>query len=422
MYLKKVRKQYEEFPYPPREPEDERKRLIFTVPDNLLRLNHFCYAGSQDFRNFRCLVLGGGTGDATIFLAEQLKPVNGEVIHVDLSEKSIEICKARALERNLNNIKFFNDSIFNVPKLNLGLFDYVNCVGVLHHLEDPAGGVKVIKQMLKPDGCAGIMVYANSGRTGVYVIQELMRLLRQSAHNEENKVELTKAVVNDLPESNLFSLLKEDNEDFEIYGDSGYYDMFLHSQDRAYRIDEILNLMEKNGLNFVDFPEDKKLSYYPEFHIGNRELLSSLNEMSEFQKYAVAELLSCRIKTHGFYVSMKKHVGVNLNNVENIPLLFNQYRQLLSDTLSGSGRIIELKTISGMVLKIKNDSLYKEFISHLNGKFSLRDIIKSISSREQLIMENVIKRLQPFYNMLISVNAIVLNSRNNDLEFLKKYL
>ncbi len=422
MYLKKVRRQYEEFPYPPRNPEDEKKRLIFTVPDNLLRINHFCYGGNQSFEDFRCLVIGGGTGDATIFLAEQLRNFNGEVVHVDLSEKSIEICRQRASVRNLDNITFLRESIFNIDQHDSGLFDYVNCVGVLHHLEDPEGGIKVIRKMLKPDGCAGIMVYANTGRTGVYLIQELMRLLRQSDKNEENKVELTKTIVDRLPETNLFSMLKENNEDYEIYGDSGYYDMFLHSQDKAYRIDEILNLMERNGLHFVDFPEDKKLSYYPEFHMMNDEFLNSLNDLSEFQKYAVAELLSCRIKTHGFYVSLNADTSINLNNVDNIPLMFSHYKKILAGCLSETSRIIEMKTSSGMLLKLKNDRLYREFVNHLNGKFTLREIINSISNREQLLSENVIKRLQPFYNMLININAVVLNERNNDLSFLYKYL
>ena len=62
-YLKEVRAQYEELPYPPRTPNEENKRLLRTVADHLVVLNHHCFGGRRDFRSgFRCLVAGGGTG------------------------------------------------------------------------------------------------------------------------------------------------------------------------------------------------------------------------------------------------------------------------------------------------------------------------------------------------------------------------
>ena len=65
---------YERHPYPHRDPEDERKRVIGTWLDNLDLLNHHCYRGERDFRRgFRALVAGAGTGDGTIFLADQLR-------------------------------------------------------------------------------------------------------------------------------------------------------------------------------------------------------------------------------------------------------------------------------------------------------------------------------------------------------------
>ncbi|HCV13502.1 MAG TPA: class I SAM-dependent methyltransferase, partial [Candidatus Accumulibacter sp.] len=55
-------------PYPPRDPEEESQRLLPTWLDSLPMINHYCFAGQQDFRNrWRVLVAGGGTGDATIY-------------------------------------------------------------------------------------------------------------------------------------------------------------------------------------------------------------------------------------------------------------------------------------------------------------------------------------------------------------------
>src|SRR5450830_1188702 len=176
--LAEVRSQYEALPYPPRKPSEERQRLLRTWLEDLAMMNHYCYAGRQDFRHgFRILVAGGGTGDATIFLAEQLKDTDAEIVHLDFSTASISIARERAAIRKLNNITFLHDSLLNMPSLDLGKFDYINCSGVLHHLADPDLGLKALRSVLKEDGAIGLMLYATIGRTGVYQMQELMRLV-----------------------------------------------------------------------------------------------------------------------------------------------------------------------------------------------------------------------------------------------------
>jgi hypothetical protein len=79
-YAPGVRAQYEDYPFPLRDPRDESKRLVVTDQDSLGKLNHYCFGGRQSFGNgFRALVAGGGTGDHTIFLAEQLRDYDASV-------------------------------------------------------------------------------------------------------------------------------------------------------------------------------------------------------------------------------------------------------------------------------------------------------------------------------------------------------
>src|SRR5690348_2765115 len=83
-YLPEVRAQYEDYPYPARDPADEKRRLIPPVIDCLDALNHYCFSGRKDFRkDFRVLVAGGGTGDSVVFLAEQLRGTKAEIVYLD---------------------------------------------------------------------------------------------------------------------------------------------------------------------------------------------------------------------------------------------------------------------------------------------------------------------------------------------------
>lgn len=305
--LAEVRSQYEALPYPPRDPADERKRLLRTWLEDLAMINHYCYAGKQDFRNgFRVLVAGGGTGDATIFLAEQLKNTNAEIVHLDFSSASLEIARERATLRKLHNITFIRDSLLNLPSLNLGQFDYINCSGVLHHLADPDAGLQALRAVLKPDGAMGVMVYATYGRTGVYQMQSLLRLLQQDMHDEPAKVAHAHGVLKALPASNWFKRGEELHQDHKI-GDAGLYDLLLHSQDRAYTVGEVFDWFEQQHQLHLTFSDVQRgrAPYLPHI-MGARHSLPGIDEIKTMplrRQHEIAELLSGDIIMHSFYAT-----------------------------------------------------------------------------------------------------------------------
>jgi SAM-dependent methyltransferase len=169
-----IRRQYDAYPYPPRDPADEAKRLITGSPSHLLEINHFLFAGRRDFAwPFRALVAGGGTGDATVMLAQQLADAHAaaEVVYLDIAKSSLAIAEARVRARGLANVRFVQGSLLDLPALGLGRFDYIDCCGVLHHLEDPKAGLVALAAALADDGGMGLMLYAPFGRTGVYPAQ-----------------------------------------------------------------------------------------------------------------------------------------------------------------------------------------------------------------------------------------------------------
>ena len=83
----------------------------------------------------------------------------------------MDIAKQRASIRGLNNITWMHTSLLDLPSLDIGKFDYINCSGVLHHLESPQEGLAALNSVLKQDGAILIMVYAKYGRTAIYQIQ-----------------------------------------------------------------------------------------------------------------------------------------------------------------------------------------------------------------------------------------------------------
>jgi SAM-dependent methyltransferase len=248
--------QYEAYPYPARDPADETRRLVIGSPSHLREIDHWVFGAARPMsRPLRALVAGGGTGDGTIMLAQQLvssaRP--GQVTYLDRSAAAAGIARARAKARGLT-IAFHEGSLLGLPGSGLGPFDYIDCCGVLHHLPDPAAGLQALLSVLAPGGGLGLMVYAPHGRTGVYMLQDALRLLAPEAEPPANRLDTARRVMRHLPASawlgrnTLFS-------DHLTGGDAGLYDLLLNPRDRAYDVPALHALLTAAGLHITCWME-----------------------------------------------------------------------------------------------------------------------------------------------------------------------
>ena len=297
----RVRAQYEAHPYPARNPRDEAKRLVEGSPSGLAEFRHYLFAGGQTMpRPLRVLVAGGGTGDATIMLAQQLLDAGwpAEVTYLDLSTAARAICESRAAARGLTNIRFVTGAIEDLPTLAPGPFDYIDCCGVLHHLASPEAGLAQLASVLAPHGGMGIMVYGALGRRGVYDAQAMLRALDDGG-SDAARLDLARKLLKQLPATNW--LRKNPGiGDHVAGGDAGLYDLLLHVRDRAYRVPELHALVDSAGLAIVTMIEPWR--YNPARYVTDPAILKRLEAMGPIERASFAELLTGNIKTHIAYL------------------------------------------------------------------------------------------------------------------------
>ena len=200
-----VRGQYETLPFPARDPEGERHVLYISTADILSKVNQYCFGGTRDFaKGLRVLVAGCGTGDSALWLAHQLRDTPSEIVALDLSAASLEVATARATVRSLTNIRWVNASLLDLPQLGLGAFDYITCLGVLHHLPDPEAGLQALSTVLAPDGGMALMVYGQHGRSHIYTMQQVLRQLTPTLNDREHKLSFARDLLSALPPTNAF--------------------------------------------------------------------------------------------------------------------------------------------------------------------------------------------------------------------------
>ena len=402
----KVAEQYESYPYPPRNPEDERTRLNRPCLSDLARLNFYCFRGRRDFRdNFRALVAGGGTGDATIFLAEQLKGSDASVVYLDLSGSSMEIARRRAEIRGLANITWMQGSLLDLSNMGLEPFDYISCTGVLHHLEDPQAGLMALRTVLKDDGAMDMMVYGKYGRTGVYQIQELMRLINHGEKTEQMKVWNARQVLEALPTTNWFKRGEELIADHTRGGDAGIYDLLLHSLDRAYSIPELYELLGSARLHLIEFVPHRRAAYLPEFTLRSSPLLTIVKAMPLPDQQAIAELMCGTIAKHEFYAAPRRDTVASLTDLDNVPFFtYEQVRgpDLYEKAQASADKSLSIRAPQGVTLHVALEGLAGLVLKHLDGRRTLAEILRLVreDSSARPADDEIMARFRSVYDIL----------------------
>jgi len=365
-----VQAQYEAYPYPARDPEDERRRLITGSPSHVLEIDHFVFEGQRDWSQpLRVLVAGGGTGDGLLQLAQQMadatRPV--EITYLDLSAAARRVAEARARVRGLKGIRFLTGSLMQAA--DLGIFDYIDCCGVLHHLPEPQAGFEALLAALAPGGGLGFMVYAPYGRSGVYPLQEAFAALYQGMAPEA-RLRAAKAVVAGLPEGH--PLCCNPNLGDHRQSDAGFYDLLLHAQDRAFDVTSLIGVMTAAGWQLSGFTmpglyDLARITAVPE-------------HLDALARMAVAERLRGTIKTHvGYAVRAAEARGpAGGGNRALVPHLKGvRAAELARAIAQGQGPRL---TFAGVETRLTLPKAAAPLIAAVDGRRSLAEIAAGTSS------------------------------------------
>ncbi len=377
-----VRAQYEAYPYPPRDPRDEAKRLIVGSPSHLDELVHHVCGGVFDpARPFRALVAGGGTGDAAIMLAQQLADAGAraaEVVYLDWSTASRRVAEARAAARGLGNLRFVTGSLLALPELGLGAFDYIDCCGVLHHLADPAAGLAALTAVLAPQGGMGLMLYAPLGRVGVYPAQHALRLLDDD-DAPAARLALARRLLGQLPATNW---LKRNPfvTDHLVEGDSGLHDLLLHARDRAYTVDEVYDFVTESRLRLVAFVPGAR--YAPRHLLSDPVLLRRAAALDPRRRAALAESLAGNIKSHAFYVVRANNpvVAPEPDSLDRVPVVIHAEAAALARTIGTRGTLSA--TVDGLAYRIALPARAGAILARIDGRAPLGAIHADLAARD----------------------------------------
>ncbi|UUX49843.1 class I SAM-dependent methyltransferase [Nisaea acidiphila] len=289
---------YEKHPYPYRPSGNSGDETLIGIPSDLRFINHYVFGGRRDFKKkLRLLVAGGGTGDALVGLGRQVSRLGcpAELVYVDLSSRSRQIAEERCRKLGLEGIRFHTGRIQDIAEAEPEPFDYIDFCGVINHVGEQQEVVDLLATLLAEDGGMGVMAYGQLGRTGVYHVQDMLRM--SGAGHED--VKMARALLGALPETNwhrrnaIFAHT-ENEPDVEIA------DRYLNPADRAFSVSELRDIMNAAGLEIAAFVPP--LLYDAATEIADRELRERIAKLAWIDRCIFAELFHGDIAMHNFYV------------------------------------------------------------------------------------------------------------------------
>jgi SAM-dependent methyltransferase len=400
--------QYEAFPYPNRDPREEAKRLVLGSPSHLREIDHWVFAARRPAsRPLRALMAGGGSGDGTIMLAQQMTTLRrpGRVTWLDRSAHARRIATARAATRRLDNVSFEEGSLLDLPGSGLGPFDYIDCCGVLHHLPDPAEGLAALAAVLAPGGGMGIMVYAPHGRTGVYMLQDALRLLAPAEDPPAARVETGRRLWKQLPET---AWLRKNPwiDDHLKGGDAGFYDLLLNPRDRAFTVPQLAALVAGAGLRIACLVEP--LRYDPRSYLSDPRLRARIAALDPVARASLAEAICGNMGIHIAYLTREADplAAPPWEDDAAVPVL----RELDGPTLARGLRPDGLLPVSfdGLHVTIPVPRLAGAMLSRIDGRTPWGEIAAAVSAASGVAAEPVARDRAALVAAMEGMNRLLL--------------
>ncbi len=270
----KVKKQYEENPYPRWENlglSIEPRNIIAVINDSDLNLDLKKISNSE---SPQILIAGCGTGQHAITTASKYK--KSKILAVDLSFKSLSYAKRKANELNINNIDFIQGDILDLKSIGRK-FDIIESVGVLHHMDNPFKGWKILTSCLNNDSLMLIGLYSENARQHIIQIKNKIAKLKLKS-NYKNIIKFRK----DLIESNSdqWSLIKSSPDFYTV---SGVRDLLFHAKEHRFTISIIKEYLNKLGLVFLGFEDPLVKEKFKKKYNNNFDLYN-LDKWEIFEK------------------------------------------------------------------------------------------------------------------------------------------
>ncbi len=189
------------------------------------------------------LVAGCGTGRHALDVAR--RTLHRQLLGVDISRRSLAWAERMRRELRIPTVRFARADVARLPG-TLGPFALIECVGVLHHLVDPAAGARALRRLLAPGGALLLGLYSRRGRRPVAAARALCADLPPTPDGVREARRRLRALPDGHPAAPICSWP-------DFFSAPGVVDLVLHARERSYDLPALAGLLAELHLRFLGF-------------------------------------------------------------------------------------------------------------------------------------------------------------------------
>ena len=223
-----------------------------------------------------------------------------DVLGIDISAGALAVARER-LQRSgaaaqVGTLRQEQRSLLDLE--SEGPFDYINSVGVLHHLDQPESGLRSLAGCLAPDGLLHLFLYADAGRWEIHRTQQALTLLEVGTGSDG--LRLGRELLESLPEGNRLARHHRERWAVDCAADANFADMYLHPQETSYNLDRLFGFIETADLHFAGFSNPE---IWDPARLLQGELLERARALPQRQQWLLVEQLDPDISHFEFFLS-----------------------------------------------------------------------------------------------------------------------
>ena len=133
-------------------------------------------------------------------------------------------------------------------------FDIIECSGVLHHMEDPLAGWRILNDLLQPKGIMNIGLYSEYARQAIIEARSFIEKKGYKPTLED--IRKCRQAIFDLSEHNPWNFLLKKPDFFSA---STVRDLIFHVQEHRFTLPEIAIILDELELEFLGFTIDQNI-------------------------------------------------------------------------------------------------------------------------------------------------------------------
>lgn len=196
---------------------------------------------------------GCGSGWETLILAEA-NP-GARLVVCDLSPESVRVTERRLRYHGFVDVELHALNLFDLEQLGLQ-FDFISLNDVLYLLDDPVAGLKVLKQVLKPDGILRANLHHAHQREVIFRMQKAFQLLGLFELPTPEASNLVREFMNNLAADEARVALRWNPEIYK--DDTNMRANYLLPSDKGFLIPDLMRMLKEAELgliSLVDYPD-----------------------------------------------------------------------------------------------------------------------------------------------------------------------